>query len=524
MLAEQLRKAWRAREAAAGPYDETLCFKADGLVLGAGTVLAAAREDKDATVETSETSRLEALLSVAYGRPATRRALGHIRSATARWRAGDEARARLHIALSGLGRLNLPTYAARRLFIADGLMRIGVPPDAIVGALEVHPTLVETALKYSPNQPRVPAGHGRPSGRWTTSGSGGAVASKPTQPTQHRGQALRVAPKVPVATARPSTRPSAAPGRKPSAQATSSRVNALTASRARLGSAAVVAAGAGRLGAGLDLGALTDAALGRLAQFLAGAAASEAFAVSIAAGGAVAGLGVLFIPSTGPKGQWVRVGGKADVSYFRNPDERVVTFRFTAPDGTRQTLSTTPDRNGDYRDPHGRLIARLVKTAMKVGIVVSTTELVDNGDERPRLCPAPVKDNGGELGTIFEDYAKALFNPGNPTPHGMAYAFFNPLTKKWVKIDDCQQKSGHLLEYKGPNYGIHLRLKDYVWFQMKKKMIEQALNQANARGDRPLTWYFADRDVARTMKAIFKKNDTLKYVDVEWLPWPGGPK
>jgi hypothetical protein len=51
-----------------------------------------------------------------------------------------------------------------RLFAADELLELGVPPDTLMKAQGFDPASL-ALLKYSPDQPRVPAGHGRESGQ-----------------------------------------------------------------------------------------------------------------------------------------------------------------------------------------------------------------------------------------------------------------------------------------------------------------------------------------------------------------------
>jgi hypothetical protein len=53
---------------------------------------------------------------------------------------------------------------ALRLFAADELLELGVPPDTLMKAQGFDPASL-ALLKYSPDQPRVPAGHGRESGQ-----------------------------------------------------------------------------------------------------------------------------------------------------------------------------------------------------------------------------------------------------------------------------------------------------------------------------------------------------------------------
>jgi hypothetical protein len=91
-----------------------------------------------------------------------------VRRALAKAREGDAPLALTHLALAGAGRLTDPRDDARRLFIADGLMKAGVPPRTILQALGGAPAPADLARAYNPDQPRVPAGNGRPSGQWTS--------------------------------------------------------------------------------------------------------------------------------------------------------------------------------------------------------------------------------------------------------------------------------------------------------------------------------------------------------------------
>jgi hypothetical protein len=85
----------------------------------------------------------------------------------AKAREGDAPLALTHLALAGAGRLTDPRDDARRLFIADGLMKAGVAPATILAALGDAPPPDALDRAYNPDQPRVPAGNGIVSGRWT---------------------------------------------------------------------------------------------------------------------------------------------------------------------------------------------------------------------------------------------------------------------------------------------------------------------------------------------------------------------
>ncbi len=64
---------------------------------------------------------------------------------------------------------HLPPLARREdafeLFWADELMRAGTAPSALLKVIDLNPDLLDLR-KFNRDQPRVPAGNGRESGRW----------------------------------------------------------------------------------------------------------------------------------------------------------------------------------------------------------------------------------------------------------------------------------------------------------------------------------------------------------------------
>ena len=147
-----------------------MSFKAQGLVLGAGTVLAASERagQRPCVHLEADATRLVALLSSAYARPIGAEAIGHIRRAAQKWNEGDGGLAHVHLALTRLDPLAQPHNDARRLFMADLLMEAGAQPGMILSALGRAGPIPDPANKfYNPGQPRVPAGNGRISGQWT---------------------------------------------------------------------------------------------------------------------------------------------------------------------------------------------------------------------------------------------------------------------------------------------------------------------------------------------------------------------
>lgn len=51
--------------------------------------------------------------------------------------------------------------------------------------------------------------------------------------------------------------------------------------------------------------------------------------------------------------------------------------------------------------------------------------------------------------------------------------------------------------------------------------VEQAMDQVQAAGDRPLRWYFSQKAVADYERQIFSKKEELKNIEINYEPWPG---
>jgi hypothetical protein len=531
LLVEQLRKEWRTR-AAAKVVDEAPRFCAGDLVLGAGTVLTqGSHEDGNARLSQNADGRLKTLLTVAYGAPVGQEAVNHLRTAVSRWRNGDRARASLHLALARVGRLAQPLEASRRLFMADGLMKAGVAPEAILDALDLRDEIGDRATKYSPDQPRVPAGNGRPSGEWTTTNAGGAPSrperSVPQSQTAHGNPSRHGAVQPPHPISRPTLDAS-----RPIA---SSNVRAPAVGGARtdghssrgLGGVAVGVAAAGRLESSLDLGALTETALDGLVTFVAGVAETGAVASGMAFAGGVTAFGILFIPDSEPRGAWVSVGGPGNISYYANPDETALRLKYTTADGVQRTLVASPGPDGNYRGPDGRVIARWVKGAARIGLVISTATLLSGDTGQLNLCPVAVPDkpHGNERAKDYEDYVKRIVNPDHPTPRGMGYALENSSKDLPTYFDDCHQRTGVLIEIKGLNYSKNLIKQNVPGNNMMRKILDQSENQVIASREGPIAWVFAEKGAADEVRKAFRETDKgREKIRVIWIPWVEGMK
>ena len=104
--------------------------------------------------------------------------------AGALWKDGERFRAQMHLSYARLPPLT--EEQAFALCAADELLKEGMTPRALMKGLGLDPAALDGLEKYNPDQPRVPAGSGRASGRW---GSGGGASDAAPTLIGH-GQAL----------------------------------------------------------------------------------------------------------------------------------------------------------------------------------------------------------------------------------------------------------------------------------------------------------------------------------------------
>jgi hypothetical protein len=169
---EDMMRDWEAWRGGARLHD-SMTFTRAGLVLGCGTILVAFEEDEQGRnpVDGNE-SRILALLAGAFGRPVGGGVIEKMRRASALWRAGDKSLAQIYLALTGLPRIG--EWDAYRLHLTKKLLTRGLSPGDVLKIMGFQQEARELEKKYNQNQPRVPAGSGAESGRWTSGGGGGA--------------------------------------------------------------------------------------------------------------------------------------------------------------------------------------------------------------------------------------------------------------------------------------------------------------------------------------------------------------
>ena len=89
---------------------------------------------------------------------------------------GEKALAHFELAYARLPRFET-REDAKSLFYADGFLRLGVSPYALMLARGLNTGQLDL-LKYSATQPRVPAGSGRESGRWTSADNNSGMGTQ----------------------------------------------------------------------------------------------------------------------------------------------------------------------------------------------------------------------------------------------------------------------------------------------------------------------------------------------------------
>jgi hypothetical protein len=477
LLVEQLRKQWRTRDAG-GPIAPFMNFKAAGLVLGADTVLAAAASPGAQAIRLEgEQDRALALLSVAYNRPVTGAVLGHLRHATKRWSEGDNARAAVHLALTGLGALPDPD-APERLFLADRLMKAGVTTDIILAAFGVADENPSRAAKaYNPNQPRQPAGSPK-GGEW-------AAALEAAVASWFAARSVR-APHLAAAVA--------------------------AGGRASAGSAPEVAS---------ILSGASKATMAWLSRY-------GLQAIAEAGGAAAGGLGLAFIPV--PMGSRAEgdVTGIKGLSYRWNQDEPYMVLTYKGPDGVERRAGAELSDGDVFRNRRGQIVGRVLANGVIALDIEAAIKTFKN--DKPNLCPAQAPDKPGQSEKYdqkhFEDYVKRFINPDNPTPRGIAYYMRNPSANgDLVSYDDCQHDTGAFVEVKGPRFGAFVKNDEMRFEGIKGDWLDQSLRQIQASDGHPVDWVFAEPIAAQYAQKIFQdKKQGREKITVLVLPWKRGMK
>jgi len=197
MSMERLQKQWH-ESARFRPIHAGLSLEPDGLVLGRGTVLVPAASSGRRRLQLEGTeARALTLLSVAYGRPVSLAVFKHVHKASRQWSLGEDCLAAIHLAFARLPKLDEPREAAKRLFIADGMIAAGTDLRDVLAAFGLAPPDSYRKL-FDDTELRVLPGNGRASGEWTAGSASFLETLSETDLLALAGFAARVM--APVAT------------------------------------------------------------------------------------------------------------------------------------------------------------------------------------------------------------------------------------------------------------------------------------------------------------------------------------
>ena len=144
---------------------QAIALDAGGVTLGHGSRLVRFDPRTDTLGLDIDREQCLALLAISTRTPIDPSTILHLEAAAGYWERGDKALANLRLVFAGLPKLRDPADAAR-LRAAEYLLDQEMPPRELLRELDIDATALGL-VKYDSDQPRVPAGQGKESGRWT---------------------------------------------------------------------------------------------------------------------------------------------------------------------------------------------------------------------------------------------------------------------------------------------------------------------------------------------------------------------
>jgi hypothetical protein len=240
-------------------------------------------------------------------------------------------------------------------------------------------------------------------------------------------------------------------------------------------------------------------------------------------GGPTAAFSTLFIPFNKSLREQGTFPGQLPIDFLWHSDQRSLTLSYLARDGRRVTTVAELGEDGIFynvdRQPIGRVLPD--GSIMIDRDALLPKELRDQNE--PNLCkkPEPDKKHRNLNGLLFENFMKALVNPGNPTPSGFGIRLFSPARGNYVYFDDCQRRSGVLFDYKSVTYARLFSLS--FWESPMDQLIGQAKDQLDAARGGHIVWVFAEEAARDKVEETFNKVPELRgRIQLIYQPWRPG--
>ena len=276
-------------------------------------------------------------------------------------------------------------------------------------------------------------------------------------------------------------------------------------------------AGAGARADASLLGRLSAAALAGL-RVLAAVASSGALE-------AAAFLGIIFLPTNRSLVSAGTLPDLPDLSYeFDQGANRLRLFRQDG-DGRSLVFEGRPDAHGIIRDNDGHAVGRKLNDSV---VIIDPDTLPSagarNDDGRPKLCPDPGDDRGGQKNEKDIQYQMQISGLGRGLAVRLPSRSTDPKRDPYVYFDGCRESDDTMLEAKSTGYLAMMRDKPFFWEEIiVPKLVTQARNQVTAAAGHPIEWHFAERDVADYMRAKFAEKD-IRITVIYTPPRPARPQ
>ena len=224
------------------------------------------------------------------------------------------------------------------------------------------------------------------------------------------------------------------------------------------------------------------------------------------------------MPSDNPIRDEGDIKGLPGGHYSWNRDETQLRIDYRTADGEQRRFIA--QGNGDkFVGPQGEVVG-IVLPSGHVSIDGDALPGRPANDNEPKLCPQWQPDKRtNEKGHAYEAFMRPLVNPFMPTPLGLAYYLTNPGTGKAVEFDDCEQKTGTMIDYKDQYWELLTSgIRGFIIDDLKR----QALDQINAAGTRKIIWYFSEKEAADFVRSQFYFDKSIRNrIEIRNVPFQG---